>query len=418
MSRTASPQQGVSRAGSLLLLVRIIPVVIILCSVSAIATTPSAPVTDQDIEALQQQVSRYPYETALRKKLVDAYVASGQQLLTKSRYEEAAQRFAGACEYFPDDPQLRFLLGIARFLARDLDAAKVEFDRTRALGGDNAVLYRYRGEVAYAAGDLSGALAEWEEAQSREADEKLRVRMEKVRKELQTEGKMGKGASSRFFLSYDPTVSRDLADGILDVLETAYNVVGSDLDRYPTTQVQVLLYSQEDYRQVTGSPRWSAGQYDGKIRIPVKGLENIPPPLRGVIFHEYTHVVVGDIAPKNVPVWLNEGLAEREGRKEFDPPLVELERAFRGGSLLPFRGLAQSFPTEGRVVRLAYEQSYSFVRFIASRYGEDTLRQILTRLGAGDKADAAMAATFGLYGTDFDTVVQEWRDSLQKELVR
>ena len=60
---------------------------------------------------------------------------------------------------------------------------------------------------------------------------------------------MEKGYSGMFVISYDEGTRSDLADSVLDVLETAYNRVGYDLSCYPATRVPVILYT----KRITGA---------------------------------------------------------------------------------------------------------------------------------------------------------------------
>jgi hypothetical protein len=138
--------------------------------------------------------------------------------------------------------------------------------------------------------------------------------------------------------------------------------------------------------------------------------------LRGVLFHEYTHVVVGEITKGNCPTWLNEGLAEVEGRKEFTPPVAELETAAKTGEFIPFRALEGSLSSlDTRKALLAYQQSYSLVNFMITAYGMHKVREILVNLGSGMGSEAAIAGAFADYRLDFDGILQEWRTQLRKE---
>ena len=44
---------------------------------------------------------------------------------------------------------------------------------------------------------------------------------------------------------------------------------------YPTEPMPVVLYTSEQFRDITRSPTWAAGAYDGTIRVPMRGaLDN------------------------------------------------------------------------------------------------------------------------------------------------
>ena len=56
--------------------------------------------------------------------------------------------------------------------------------------------------------------------------------------------------------------------------------VGRGLSYYPDHEIQVILYSGQQFQEVTDAPGWSGGIYDGKIRIPIGGIEQETPGLR------------------------------------------------------------------------------------------------------------------------------------------
>jgi hypothetical protein len=93
------------------------------------------------------------------------------------------------------------------------------------------------------------------------------------------------------------------------ILEAAYWRIGTALYTYPADVITVVLYTREQFRDVTRSPEWAGGAFDGRIRVPVLGaLQNIKE-FERVLTHEFTHALVRSIAPRGVPTWLNEGLA-------------------------------------------------------------------------------------------------------------
>jgi tetratricopeptide (TPR) repeat protein len=371
---------------------------------------------EKALEILREGVSRYPYENVLRKNLEETFLAAGHRLMEMNRYEEAAERFAGAAEQFPDDPRPHFFRGVALYLARNLDLARYELERARSLGSAGSGVLFYLGSVSYDSGEIAAAIDLWQQALAAESgNERIAASLAKARRELASEEKMAKGQSSRFVLSYDSSVRPDVADRVLDALETAYNRVGADFSHFPSSPVQVILYTESDYRSVTGSPHWSGGLFDGKIRLPVRGLQELSGAIRAVLCHEYTHVVVNDIARGNAPVWLNEGLAEMQGRKEFDPPLRELEKGARDGKLLSFSNLERSFPSDGEEVTLAYQQSYSMVRYMVSTYGAHHVKDILVRLGRGEGVADSFAGALSDLGLTYADVQAEWVRAVKKE---
>lgn len=115
----------------------------------------------------------------------------------------------------------------------------------------------------------------------------------------------------------------------------------------------------------------------------------------------------------NIPTWLNEGLAEVEGQKEFSHPAPLLSRAVKEGRLIPLATLSGSFASmAGSEAGLAYQQSYSLVSFMVSRYGWHAVQEILKRLGERATIDVAVAQGLADWSLDLGGVIKEWRQTL------
>lgn len=372
---------------------------------------------EKALEQLQKAFSFYPYDETLRKNLAVAYMYVGKREMENNRYLEAAQFFDNARELVPGNTTYGMMRGIAFYLAKSYDAAK--FELRRALDGGNQSIdcHYFLGRAQYDAGELEPALETLGKAQSLEPGNKaVADLLEKIRRELAVESKMGKGHSSKFELSYDTEATSSVADAVLDALETAYNRVGSDLDHFPSARIPVILYTKKDYRQVTSSPEWSGGLYDGKIRLPIGGATDLTPQLRAVLFHEYTHVVVNEIARGNAPLWLNEGLAEYEGRREWNPPMAELGRSAKDGRYLSFPSLEGSFAgLDSKQASLAYQQSYSLVNYMIGAYGWFNVKELLVNLGGKMPVDASIKKALSGFAIDYAGVIREWQGYMQKE---
>ncbi len=362
------------------------------------------------LDELKSGVSLFPYDLTLRKSLAAAYARMAEMDLKLNRYAEAADYFGRARELAPASADLGFMRGVALYLGKEYDGARAEFKQA----GEGAQPLFFLGKISYDTGDLPGALALWRQALEKEPGNRgIRSAIEKAERELPVESKMDKGYSSMFDLSFDAELPPGLAGEVLDALESAYNGVGADLGLFPTTRIPVLLYTKSDYGSVTAGPDWSGGLYDGKIRLPVGGISRLTPQLRGVIFHEFTHVLIAELTRGNIPTWLNEGLAEVEGNKEFSRPSGELSRAAKRGSLLQLSTLSGSFTKmDGKQAGLAYQQSHSMAAFMVSRYGWYALQQILKNLGERASIETAVARALSDWSLDLPAVMEEWRQSL------
>jgi tetratricopeptide (TPR) repeat protein len=372
---------------------------------------------EKALDQLKKAFNLFPYNELIRKNLTTAYAALGKRQLERKQFDEAAENFDNARKLAPDNQEYGILRGIALYSAKRYDEAAIELEQSRQNHGNNVSLLFYLGRVYYDTGNLAGALDVWDNALALEPGNKvIREIAAKARRESTVESHMKNEYGSIFIISYDEGTKSGIADAVLDVLETAYNRVGSDLSHYPAARVPVILYTRKDYRSATVGPKWSGGLYDGKVRLPIGGAGEISPMLKGVLFHEYTHVVVGELTKGNCPTWLNEGLAEVEGRKEYNFPMAELDEAAKTGAFLPFANLEGSLSSlDAKDAALAYQQSYAMVSFMISAYGLHMVREILVNLGNGMRIETAIAGAFTDYGLDYEKIVQEWKGHMKKE---
>jgi hypothetical protein len=173
----------------------------------------------------------------------------------------------------------------------------------------------------------------------------------------------------------------------------------------------VILYSGEQFKEVTDAPGWSGGIFDGKIRLPIGGIEKETPGLRRILFHEYTHSVVRTIT-KRCPTWLNEGLAQYfEGRQVDSRQQEKLKQLAQSGKLPPLANLEGSFLGLGKdQANEAYVISLSSVRFMIDTFGIYRVRDVLDELAKG--ADTSKAISTGIM-ISYEEFQRGWKRSLE-----
>ena len=125
----------------------------------------------------------------------------------------------------------------------------------------------------------------------------------------QAPGRFIESRGAHFRVLFEGPADQALARRCVEILEAAYWRIGGALAVYPSEPVEVILYTLQQFRDVTRSPEWAVGAYDGRIHVPVRGAEQQPNELERVLAHEFTHAVVANVGGPQVPVWLNEGLA-------------------------------------------------------------------------------------------------------------
>jgi Tfp pilus assembly protein PilF len=340
------------------------------------------------------------------------HVETGAELLRKGDYRSARSAFDEALRYVDDDAAAHLGRGIASLHLRDEAAAERSLRRAAALAPREKEAFVLLGELARRRDDLEAAAGFWGQALDLDpGDAVLRARLERLQREHRTEKDFNRDLTGHFSVKYEGRDRIDTGRIVLRVLEDAYGDVGRALSFYPDGEIGVILYSDRQFREVTDAPGWSGGVYDGKIRIPIGGIEQETPALRGLLFHEYTHAAVRALTPR-VPAWLNEGLAQHfEGRLSADAARRMLRTARKDGSLPPLSLLEGSFQgLGGAQAGQAYLVSLSAVQYMIDQFGMYRVRMVLDELAAGAGTDRAIHNALLVPADEFE---RGWLRSLE-----
>ena len=313
---------------------------------------------------------------------------AGWDALRESRHQEAADAFAAALVAQPRDPSLHMGAGLAAYLMGQLGAARHALERALTLAPAFTAASLLLADILVQNNELPAAVTVLEAALAQApGDRALTARLERARRESEVQGAFFQSQGSHFTVLFEGPADEELARRAVDVLEAAYWRVGTALLTFPERIIPVVLYTEQQFRDITRSPAWAAAAYDGRIRLPVRGALNDPDELDRVLTHEFVHALVQSIAPRNVPTWLNEGLAVA-----FEPngPAWSDAELGRSRSRLPLERLAAGFSRfSGVQARLAYAQSAAMVRAMFDLAGAPAVVALLQDLGRGDPFEAA-----------------------------
>jgi len=340
------------------------------------------------------------------------YLNTGMQQMKAVDYQAARGSFEQALRYDDSSAAAHLGLGVIYFHLRDDTYAERELTRAAELSPRDATAYQFLGELFYRKDDLDTAMSYWEKAVELNPDAAdIRARLERIRKEHRTEKDFNRDVTSHFLIKYEGREKIEAGKIILRILEEAYGVVGRGLSYYPDRELQVILYSGRQFQEVTDAPGWSGGIYDGKIRIPIGGIEQETPGLRRLLYHEYTHAVVRSITAR-CPTWLNEGLAQYFEGDELDGRKKEaLKRVAQTGKLPSLVALEGSFMGMGNTQAMyAYLFSLSSVRYMVDSFGMYRVKTVLEELGKG--ADTGKAVSSGIM-ISYEEFERGWKRSLE-----
>ena len=132
---------------------------------------------------------------------------------------------------------------------------------------------------------------------------------------------------------------------------------------------------------------------------------------RGTASHEVTHIIVhraGDSLFRDVPPWLDEGLAEYGN---VDPGFsydIALDFAVATNRLLPITYMG-AMPSNPEDVIIFYGQARSIINLMIQRFGVDKMEQLMAALKSGQSVDDALQDEYGLDTQGLDDL---WRDSV------
>ena len=309
------------------------------------------------------------------------------EALNKGQAHQAAAGFRDALTADPKNPRLHLGAGLAAVGERRDADARDEFETALTLDPKLTDARRALGTVQYRMGDLMSAIRTYETLTAEAPDDKAaQATLERWRREMELHDRMRDAIGSHFTVSFEGPAEAELADQALQSLDRAYWRIGQELGTFPNEPIRVVLYTTEQFRDITRSPQWAAGAYDGTIRVPMRGALDDSKELDRVLAHEFTHALIRTLADRNVPTWLNEGIsaALESDDMSWADKHADLTRK------VPLRALQTGFGrfTGGEAV-VAYAASARAARRMLDEAGGFAVANLLRDLGAGEPFESA-----------------------------
>jgi tetratricopeptide (TPR) repeat protein len=330
-----------------------------------------------------------------------AYVAAraGWDAVREGRNQDAADAFATGLDAEPRDPSLHLGAGLAAYLLGKPTVAQQSLERALSLMPSYTTASLLLGDILYREGDAAGAVRVYDAALKYDpANATVKERLDKASRDAELHSGFYQAQGAHFTVLFEGPADEQLASRALEILDAAYWRVSTALGVFPERVIPVILYTQEQFHDITRSPQWAAGAYDGRIRIPMRGALANERELERVLTHEFTHALVQSVAPKGVPTWLNEGLAvtfEPDGEGWTESELTSSDRRLTLEQLAKgFGGLSSSD------ARIAYAQSAAVVRTLLNQGGPTVVVSILQDLARGESFAAALERRLAM---PFDT---------------
>ncbi len=359
-----------------------------------------------------------------RTAMADALAAWGWNQIAGGEYERAVAVFQRGLSEVQDHASALTGLGYAYARLRRDDDSIAFLLRAAKVDPANSRIHQWLGEVYDRRNDLEQAMAAYRQALALSpGDAGLAARVARLEREGARHETFVQAVTRHFTVQFDGHENRDLHRVALGILEEAYGEIGRAFGFFPGDATTVILYSRQQFTDITRTPQWTGALFDGKIRIPTDGYEARPDAFKRVLFHEYVHALIhaktdapiGRIESRQgprVPVWLHEGLAQYF-EPSTDPRSGREKRVFVGESggerVIPFAFLESSFMSFTAIqAEAAYAQSRSMVGYLIDRYGMDRVNRLLDRLANHQTIDAACRDAFSI---SYDRLERAWREA-------
>ena len=311
------------------------------------------------------------------------------EALKRGDAAKASSLFREAIDRNPRNPILHFGAGWAAYALGRYDAATWSLKRALEYNPSFIQAATMLGMVAYANSDLDLAIRSMEKAAALAPnDARIRQQLEEWRKESAVHAGLNETTTVRFRVLYEGTRQQAIGDRVSSVLESAYWTIGKQLNSYPGEPLTVILYTNKQFQDITRAPAWAGGGYDGRIRLAVSGALRTPNALDRVVRHELVHAMIAHIAPRNVPTWVNEGLAS----VLESPDRAWVSKALgRTSEVFALEDLSEGFDhLNGAQALIAYAESAVAAEILCERLGPN-VGVFVQMVGSGHTPDQALS---------------------------
>jgi tetratricopeptide (TPR) repeat protein len=336
---------------------------------------------------------------------------SGKSLAQKKDYAGALESFQKAYE-ISKDAETTLNLALAYFALNDTWNAELYFREVLKTNPNEITALNCLGEIAWKREDLSEAESFWRRSLELKKDDAIKQKLARVIKEKKASMAYENSTSRHFLMKYDGgAADPGLVREVSDYLEETYQKLSRQFDAYPTAPFVVVLYPRTAFFNSTDAPMWSAGVNDGKIKLPIMGIDSLNDDLRLVLTHELTHSFINFKTSGNCPVWLQEGLAQySEGRRTGSEAREALTALSKNSKLPPIERLSGSFSgANSDVAGVVYAESLAFTEYLIERYRFYQVNELLNRLEKGDTLEEAFQQAFFV---SLSQAQSDWRTQL------
>jgi tetratricopeptide (TPR) repeat protein len=365
--------------------------------------TPPAPSFNHEADVAEKVIRDGKVDTDALASLAGAnpelattaYFLAGKHESDHGNFPQAKRYYESALHFQPGNAVL--LIYYAATLMRTGQAAEAlpYAQHAANIAPDSPDAMAMLGFVQFASDHTPDAIRSWKKSLALRPDATVSQYLARAERESSAESDFSQRESSHFNLHFEgKDTSETFRRDLLATLDSEYDDLVRDLGYSPRNNIAVTLYTQQAFFDVTRAPSWSGAINDGKLRIPISGVQSVTPELARVLKHELTHSFVSQMSGNRCPTWLNEGIAQMEEGKSSASNGHQLAQLFAAGHEIPFNMLEGGFMSfSAPEASVAYAESLAAAEYIRDAYGISEIVRILELLSQGSSTEAALRAT-------------------------
>ncbi len=343
-----------------------------------------------------------------------AYYIAGKQEFQAGDYTSARRDFETALRNDSRNPTIVNFYAALLIKTGNAQDGLLYAEHAVQQAPDSADAWAVLGYAQFATSHTREAIQSWKKSLAIRPDANIQQMLARAGRENSVENNYAERDSGHFNLHYEGSQSSDsLRSQILSTLESAYQDLSREFGSEPRHSIEVVLYTDQAYFDVTRAPSWSGALNDGKIRIPLRGVSYVSSDLARVLRHELTHSFVNQATQGRCPQWLNEGIAQMLEPKSLGSSGRVLAELYKMNRSVPLNALESGFSYLSTAqAELAYAESLATVEYIRDRYGMSDVTRILQRLGEGQSTESALRSTIH---SDYGELQEETGQALVRQ---
>jgi tetratricopeptide (TPR) repeat protein len=381
--------------------------------------TPTAPSFSHEADVAGKVIHDGQVDTAALANLerqdkpelaATGYFLAGKHEGDHGNFPQARLYFESALRFQPDNVTLLIYYAAALMRTGHAGEALSYAERAASADPNSPDAWAILGFVQFADDRTPDAIRSWKQSLKLRPDAIVSRYLARAEREANAESEYSLRESSHFTLHFEgKQTSQSFPHDVLATLEHEYDDLSRDLGSSPANSIIVTLYTAQAFFDVTQAPSWSTAVNDGKLRIPIRGVNSVTPELARVLKHELTHTFVAQMSSSRCPTWLQEGIAQIEEPKSSALYGHQLSQLFAANGEIPLNGLEGSFMrfSTGEAT-LAYAESLATVEYIRDTYGMNDLARVLDLIGQGSSTEAALRSTLHCDYSQLRDEVARW----------